>query len=132
LTVPVIDPIFEIDGEKYATYVPDFAGGLRTETSGVVTLEDGKYIIDFGNLEKGGDLWLFWQTSNKDLNDVAVLLTSGVEGNVWYEKDGNTITIYGKKAGEVSYRLSAPRVDYENWGNLAEDQNSEGIIVSNY
>jgi len=132
LTVKIIDPIFEIDGEKYATYVADFAGGLRTETSGVVKLENGKYVINFDNLEKGSDLWLFWQTSSKNLSDVAVLLTPSFEGKVWYEKNGNILTIYGGKTGEVSYRLSAPRIDHEEWGTLAEDQNLKGIIVSNY
>jgi len=124
--------IFEIDGEKFATYVADFAGGVRTETSGVVILEDGKYVIDFDNLEKKPDPWLFWQTSNKNLNDVAVLLTSSFEGRVWYEKDGNTLTIYGDKSDEVSYRLSAPRIDHEKWDNLADNQSLAGINVANY
>jgi len=128
LTVGTIDPIFEIDGEKFATYVADFAGGVRTETSGVVILEDGKYVIDFDNLEKKPDPWLFWQTSNKNLNDVAVLLTSSFEGRVWYEKDGNTLTIYGDKSDEVSYRLSAPRIDHEKWDNLADNQSLAGIF----
>ena len=41
LTIGTIDPIFEINGEKYATYVADFAGGVRMETSGIVKLENG-------------------------------------------------------------------------------------------
>ncbi|KPJ71830.1 hypothetical protein AMJ50_00785, partial [Parcubacteria bacterium DG_74_3] len=110
----------------------DFAGGVRTETSEIVILRDGKYVIDFDELEKGSDLWLFWQTSNKNLKDFVVLLTPSFEGRVWYEKNGNTITIYGDESGEVSYGLSAPRVDYEEWDNLAKDQSLGGIIVSNY
>jgi len=130
LTVGTIDPIFEIEGEKYATYVADFAGGVRMETSGILKLENGKQIIDFESLEKGNDLWLFWQTSNKKINDVAVLLTPGFEGRVWYEKQGNVLVIYGDKQGEVSYRLSAPRVDSEKWLNLIEDQSVSGIKIS--
>ena len=66
----------------------------------------------------------------KSLEDIAVLLTSSFEGKVWYEKQGNKLVISGDKSGEVSYRLSAPRVDYQNWDNLAEDQSLNGIKVT--
>jgi hypothetical protein len=95
-----------------------------------VKLENGKYVINFDKLEKGSDLWLFWQTSNKDLKDVAVLLSPGFEGKVWYEKEGNVLVIYKDGQGEVSYRLSAPRVDSEKWLNLIEDQSVSGIKIS--
>jgi len=130
------DPIFDIDGKKYATYMADFAGGTRVETSGTLQLTTDnskpKTVIDFDSLEKDSNLWLFWQTSNKNLDDVAILLTPGFEGKVWYEKNGNEIIIYGDRAGEVSYRLSAPRVDYQEWENLAKDQNLTGMKISDY
>ena len=133
IDVGTVDPIFKIDGKKYATYMADFAGGTRVETSGVVKLENQnskpKTVIDLENLEEGSDLWLFWQASNKDIEDLVVILTPGFEGKVWYEKSGNTVTIYGDQAGEVSYRLTLPRVDEQKWGNLAEDQSLEGIKV---
>jgi len=136
LDVGTIDPIFDIDGKKYATYMADFAGGTRTEASGTIQLTTNNLqpttVIDFDGLEEGSDLWLFWQTSSKNINDTALLLTPGFEGKVWYEKNGNKIIIYGERAGEVSYRLSAPRVDHQKWGNLAEDQNLTGIKVSDY
>lgn len=128
LTVQTIDPVFEIQGEKYATYVADFAGGTRMETSDTIEIEEN-YIIDFDSLEKGSDLWLFWQGSNKDLDDVVVLLTAGFNGNVWYEKIGNVLIISTDQPGSVSYRFSAPRVDYEKWPNFLEDQTIEGIKV---
>lgn len=131
LTVSTIDPIFDIGGKKYATYVSDFAGGTRTETAGVVRISS-RYEINFNNLEEGSDLWLFWQTSNKKMADLVVILTPGFEGKVWYEKKGNSLIIYGDKDGEVSYRLLAPRVDYQKWGNLAKDQSLEGIKVADY
>ena len=133
ITVGTIDPIFNIDGEKYATYMADYAGGVRIETSGVAQLNsEGKYTIDFDNLEKGSDLWLFWQASNKDLTAVSVLLTPSFEGKTWYKKDGNILIVYGDKQGEVSHRLTALRIDYQKWGNLAEDQTFEGIDISDY
>ena len=153
LDVGTVDPIFDIDGKKYATYMADFAGGTRIETSGVLKIENWKleiggtryqYTIDFDEVEAGSDLWLFWQASNKDINDIAVLLTPGFDGKVWYEKKGNAIIIQGDpevqasldygagRAGEVSYRLSAPRVDYENWKNLSADQGLAGIKITDY
>jgi hypothetical protein len=142
LDVGTVDPIFEIDGKKYATYMADFVGGTRSETSGILKLENvspnqsNQYqpavVINFDNLEVGSNLWLFWQTSNKNIKDVAVLLTPGFQGEVWYEKSENTIIIYGNGVGEVSYRLSAPRVDYQNWGNIVGDQSLMGIKVIDY
>ena len=133
ITANIIDPVFNIDGEKYATYMADYAGGLRVETSGIIHLDSrNQYVIDFDNLEKGSDLWLFWQTSSKNLDAVAVLLTPSFDGKTWYNKDGNILTIYGDEKGEISYRLSSPRVDYREWGNLAEDQSVKGINVADF
>jgi len=143
LDVGTVDPIFEINGKKYATYMADFAGGTRVETSGTIQLTTNnlqlttdnlqpKKVIDFDNLEEGSNLWLFWQASNKNINDVAVLLTPSFDGKAWYQKNGNTLTIYGEGTGEVSYRLSAPRVDYKKWSNLADNQSLVGINVSDY
>jgi hypothetical protein len=131
LDVGVVDPILTINGKNYATYLADFAGGTRIETSGTIEIENKKAEIDFENLKEGSDLWLFWQASNKNIKDLVVLLTPSFEGKVWYEKNGNKITIYGEKSGEVSYRFSAPRFDYQKWQNLAQDQNLPGLIVPN-
>jgi len=148
ITVGTVDPVFNIDGRKYATYVPDFAGGVRIETSGIIDLQSlakkqprftfcGRhliynYVIDFENLEQGSNLWLFWQTSNKNLKDLAVLLTPNFKGRAWYEKKDNSLIIYGEKKGEISYRFSAPRIDHKKWGNIAGDQSIFGIDVSKY
>ena len=74
-------------------------------------------VIDFRNLEKGSDLWLFWQASNKNVNDLVVILTPGFDGKAWYEKQDNKITIFSGQKGEVSYRLSLPRKDASEWPN---------------
>ncbi|MDD5541140.1 MAG: hypothetical protein PHG61_10665, partial [Candidatus Marinimicrobia bacterium] len=88
------------------------------------------YKIDFNNLEVGSDLWLFWQTIHQDLSKVVVLLTPSFNGRVWYEKTSSqvrpvkklgaqsSIIIYSDQPGEVSYRLTAPREDYDQWPNL--------------
>lgn len=120
LTVDTIDPVYEINGKKYATYVSDFAGGIRVETGGILKLSSS-YTIDFDNLEEGSDLWLFWQVSNKEMNDLVVILTPGFDGRVWYNKEENKLTIYANQPGEISYRLILPRKDYKDWGNIVEE-----------
>jgi len=123
LYVNTIDPVYTIDGVEYATYVSDFAGGVRTETSGVIKLDaENKHIIDFENLEKGSDSWLFWQSSNKNVGDLVVILTPGFDGRVWYQKQSGRVVIYGERRGEVSYRFTLPRHDYEDWSNLVSEQ----------
>lgn len=134
LTVNTIDPIHEIDGEEYATFVSFYAGGQKMETSGVLQLKaqtqnNYQYIIDFNNLDVASDLWLFWKTIHKDLDEISVILTPGFDGRVWYKKIGDSkIIIYSDQVAlssedlerdlEVSYILFAPRYDYKKWPNL--------------
>jgi hypothetical protein len=135
INVGTVDPIFEIGGEKYASYVSDYAGGTRIDTTGVLFLSDlqkgglFKTVVDFESLEKGSDLWLFWQASNKNMGDIAVILTPAFEGDVWYEKTGNTVEVYSTEQGEVSFRFSAPRFDNEKWENIVEDSSLTGLKV---
>jgi lipopolysaccharide export system protein LptC len=63
---------------------------------------------------------------------MALLLTPNFQGNVWYKKEGANLIVYGEQEGEVSYRLSAPRIDHKKWGNLSEDQNLAGIDVDKF
>ncbi|MDD4989822.1 MAG: hypothetical protein PHW31_00740 [Candidatus Pacebacteria bacterium] len=127
LYVTTIDPVYEIDGKKYATYVSDYAGGVRIETSGILQLSTANYqlptkTIDFNQLKKGSDLWLFWQASSKNINDLVVILTPSFDAKVWYEKQNNKLVIFGEKTGEVSYRLSMPRKDANDWPNIINDK----------
>ena len=39
------------------------------------------------------------------------------------------LVIYGSREGEVSFKLSAPRVDHQKWQNLTDDQTLEGIKI---
>ncbi|MBI1888420.1 MAG: hypothetical protein HYS15_00580 [Candidatus Spechtbacteria bacterium] len=95
-------------------------------------------MVDFDEQKVGSDLWLFWQTSNKNINDVVVLLTPSFDGKAWYEKNQNKNQIIIKasqdgpastrsprfgeagslgEAGEVSFRFTAPRKDAAQWPN---------------
>jgi hypothetical protein len=137
LTVGTVDPVYSINGTNYATYGAGMTG-VNEETAGTLTLApagygaDGTYAktIDFGAQATGSDLWLFAHatalTGNADasannLSSLVVMLTPSFDGRVWYKKNAaaGTLTIYGDQAGEVSYRLTAPRFDASKWGNTA-------------
>jgi len=125
------DPVYNINGVKYATYLPGMSGGVKEEVSGTVIL-NSNYVIDFKKQEIGSDLWLFYQVTDFGQNweKLQVILTPGFNGNVWYTKDptSKTLTIHGSQAGEVSYRMTANRYDWMKWGNLA-NTTSTGMIL---
>ncbi len=137
--VGTVDPIYTIGGKRYATYMAGMIG-VKEETTGQVVLDTEKhYVIDFKNLKEGSDLWLFAKTTNlkKNFDAMIVLLTPSFDGRVWYEKDARNLrlTIRGSSAGEVSYRLTAPRFDWQVWTNMSdaphEGFNLDKLIFSN-
>ncbi len=116
LNVGTIDPVFDISGIKYATYVSGMVG-QREEISGVLKFPNSKYpisnsqcleignwkleiggtayscVIDFNKQEIGSDLWLFRKITDfsanggkQDWSGLSVLLTPEFSGRVWYEK----------------------------------------------
>jgi hypothetical protein len=132
LDVSTIDPVYTIDGVKYATYGLSSVG-IKEEMSTTITLgtknEQGKYEhdINFSEVEKGSDLWLFYQvtTFGDGWKDLVANLTPGFDGTVHYVKDPatNTLRIIGDAPGEVSVRLVSARFDADSWPNLRPDQN---------
>jgi hypothetical protein len=138
LTVSTIDPLYIISGDKYATYVPSMTG-QKEEITGVVQLQSNEkgvmsYEIDFSKVERGSDLWLFWQVTDfgKDWENLVALLTPNFDGKVWYEKQPSEkkLVIYGQltTTPEVSYRLTAPRFDWRKWSNSSTDT-AEGFVI---
>ncbi len=125
------DPIYDISGTKYATFLPGMSGGVKEEVTGTVIL-NSNYTVDFKNLEVGSDLWLFYQTTDfgEQMENLQIMLTPAFNGNVWYEKNPseNKLKISGDQAGEVSYRFTANRFDWSNWSNRI-DTNSTGMIL---
>ena len=132
LTVGLIDPLFNIEGIKYATFLPGMPG-VKEETTGVIELTNGKYVIDFDELEQGSDLWIFYRVTDfgKNWDKLIVLLTAEGPGEVWYKKKlaENQLIIYSEAAISVSYRLTAPRFDWEKWPNIVENETATGIMV---
>ena len=132
LTVGTVDPLFDIQGNKYATFLPGMTG-VKEETTGVVQLTKREYIIDFDELEQGSDLWVFYHVTDfgENWNKLAVLLSAEGPGEVWYKKEptNNQLIIYGENANSVSYRLTAPRFDWKKWLNVVEDGTVTGLAV---
>ena len=132
LDVATIDPVYSIDGTKYATYGAAQVG-IKEEVSLKVALskwDERKkmyvYPIDFDTLEKGSDLWLFYQVTDfgKNWENLVVTLTPGFDGRVFYEEDiqKGVLSIYASEQGPVSVRLVANRFDFTKWKNLRPDQ----------
>ncbi len=119
LTVPTIDPQYEINGNIYGYYISDYAGSVRMNVTGKAELVDSIYIIDFDNLEEGSELWLFAQKTDlgEEMEKLIVLLTPEARKAIlWYEVVylENRLIIYGDKDTVFSYRLSAPRYDWQD------------------
>jgi len=146
LDVNTIDPLYTIDGVRYATYMASMTG-VKEETTGTVNVEclisndHCQATIDFDEVEEGSDLWLFWQVTDfgQDWGGLVALLTPNFNGRVWYEKNlsENKLTIFGapdtryeiqNTIYEISYRLTAPRFDHEKWPNTSQEE-VEGLII---
>lgn len=132
ITANTIDPVYSIGGINYATYMAGMTG-VKEETTGVVKLANGAYVMDFDEEAAGSDLWLFSKASNlkNNFDKLVVILTPSFDGKVWYEKDvaNNRLIFYGSSDSEVSYRLTAPRFDSAEWTNYNTDIGVKGLII---
>jgi len=143
ITVGTVDPVYTINGTKYATYLPGMTG-QKEETSGVIScqVKHGRceYKIDFSTAKEGSDLWLFYKISSfkNNFGKLTVLLTPSFDGQAWYEKDAaaNVLKIFAQPEDiadgwvEISYRLTAPRFDAAEWTNRAKDSDGHGFIIN--
>jgi hypothetical protein len=127
LTSGLLDPQYNIGGKIFATYVPSMTG-IKEETTGVIKISqksEGKdyYFaeINFNTLKEGSDLWLFSKVTNlrKNIDKLAVLLTPARNAKVWYQVDPENFKLYffADRETVISYRLTAPRFDFEKWEN---------------
>jgi hypothetical protein len=135
LDVPTIDPVYTIDGTKYATYGHSTIG-IHEEVLKTVDLSEqdpstGKYsyTIEFPTLDLGTDLWLFYNVTDfgDSWKNLVVSLTPSFDGTVFYKKlpGENKLVIMADQPGEVSMRLSANRFDYLKWPLLRPDQHDK-------
>ncbi|MEX2411609.1 MAG: hypothetical protein WD607_09635, partial [Candidatus Paceibacterota bacterium] len=79
IDVGTIDPLYQINGEQYATYAPSIVGGVKEEYVGKAEfkLENNSYSykINFSELEKGSDLWVWKQVVDYSDENVEVIAT---------------------------------------------------------
>lgn len=138
LDVSTIDPVYTIDGVKYATYGHSTIG-IKEETVATFDLAErnektGYYEkrIEFATLEEGSDLWLFYQVTDfgDDWKSLVVTLTPSFDGRVFYKKlpGENALLMSSTEAGEVSARLIADRYDSAKWPNLRPDQDDKEYL----
>jgi len=135
LDVGTIDPVYTIDGTKYATYGHSTIG-IHEEI--VFKVKPTRwnperkmydFVVDFDSLPIGSDLWLFYQVTDfgKSWENLVVSLTQAFDGRVFYEQDvkGKRLHVFSEKIGLVSVRLIARRYDATKWPNLRPDQDSD-------
>jgi len=133
------DPPYTIDGKNYATYVTSMTG-IKEETTGVIqtsTYVPGigyKAEVNFGTVPVGSDLWLFSRTTDLKVNadKLVVLLSPSSATRAWYHFDpaALTLTFYTSRPTTVSYRLTAPRYDWQSWANTRSDEDREGLLLN--
>jgi hypothetical protein len=138
IDVGTVDPVYNIDGTKYATYLPGMTG-VKEETTNTTLANEYvpgagyRSVIDFKDLTPASDLWLFSQATNiKDhFGQMVVLLSPRDNARTWYQVDEKnyTLAIYSSKPTEISYRLSAPRFDANQWSNFNDNPNSTGFEI---
>lgn len=138
LDAGTIDPPYTINGNKYSTYMPSMTG-VKEETTGLVTVDQEvegigyRHVIDFTNLEEGSDLWLFSKITDlkNNIDKMVVLLSPSKQSKTWYHVDQNNLilSIYSSKPTTVSYRLTAPRFDWEKWTNRSVGS-ATGFIIN--
>ena len=139
INVGTVDPVYEINGEKFATYMAGMIG-VKEEVAGVFALSCKDNFcskrIEFASEPKGSDLWLFGKTTDirKHLPQASVMLTPSFDGRVSYEKGEGVLTIKAttfqpRDTVEVSYRITAPRFDADQWKNTTDDD-ARGFIIN--
>jgi hypothetical protein len=112
IDVGTIDPLYEIEGGKYATYASSIAGGVKEEYVGRgkltasisnqcnensmkianCKLQNFEYVIDFSKVERGSDLWVWRKTVDFSKDNVEVMATAyNIPIPVAYRIEGNSI-----------------------------------------
>ena len=138
IDVGTVDPVYNIGGTKYATYMAGMVG-VKEETAGGVKTQEYvpgvgyRHLIDFKTQAKGSDLWLFAKAANlqENLGKMIVLLTPAINTKTWYSLDAQnqTLSIYSLKPTSISYRFTAPRFDYALWTNYNYNPGAEGFYI---
>jgi len=136
ITVAAIDPLYQINGQKYATYGSSIAGGVNEEYVGRGQLQktDGAsrstFVLNFDNVATGNDLWV-WRNAVDFSSDNVEVLATPINNpiSIAYNIEGNKIIFTGTGDAEFSYRLIGKRYDWRDWPTYAKNQNETPSIV---
>ncbi|MEK9169772.1 MAG: hypothetical protein AAB788_03435, partial [Patescibacteria group bacterium] len=140
LDAGTIDPPYTINGKNYATFLPSMTG-VKEETTGIITLNSKnpsinayESIIDFSGQPEASDLWLFAKVTDlkKHIDQMTVLLTPSENTRSWYKVDKENVRlyVYSSRPTNISYRLTAPRFDSEQWSNRRADDARTGFVIN--
>ncbi len=140
IDVGTVDPPYTINGKKYSTFLSGIIG-VKEEVAGQVDTNQYvaglgyRHVIDFNNLPEGSDLWLFSKATNikENIDKLVALLTPENPTKVWYDidRDNKRIVIYSARPTRISYRLTGPRFDYQDWSNIRPDDQPGGFSITN-
>lgn len=94
-----------------------------------------QYVIDFNEVKRGSDLWVWRKTVDFSRDNVEVLATPiGTPISIAYSVENNKIVFNAKNEGKIandvefSYRLVGKRIDWRDWPTYAEDQSEKASI----
>lgn len=139
IDVGTVDPPYTINGKKFATFLSGIIG-VKEEVVGQATTNEYvsgvgyRYLVDFNSLPEGSDLWLFSKATDikTNINKLVALLTPSDPTRVWYEvdKENKRLAIYSARPTTISYRLTGPRFDHENWSNTRSQDSVAGFVLN--
>jgi len=135
LSVVIIDPLYDIGGVKYSSYAPSMVGGIKEEYVGRGNIKDCgsefcSWVLDFSQVSKGSDLWVWRQIIDFRPETIEVLMTAyGQPALLSYEIGDNQIKFYSDRPTQFSYRLVGSRFDWRRWPTLAPDQSESTSLI---
>ena len=133
MTASTYDPLYEINNNKYATFLPAMPG-VREEYvgRGKLVKQNGKYqmVVDFSKVEKESDIWLWYQIIDFSSENVEVLMTPIAKpANLYFEIKNKKIIFKGNSDVEFSYRLTGRRFDWKKWPTKTADESAPGMRI---
>ena len=135
ITVGTIDPLYEIKGRKYSTFVASVVDGVKEEITGraKINLKKGneyQLVINFNTIEKDSPLWVWRQVIDFSPDAVEASITPyGGFANVYFYIKDNTLIFRSDRPTEISYRLIGKRFDWRNWPLVANDQGEKASFI---
>ena len=135
LSVVIIDPLYDIGGVKYSSYAPSIVGGIKEEYVGRGNIKNCgsefcSWILDFSQVSKGSDLWVWRQIIDFRPETIEVIMTAyGQPALLSYEIGDNQIKFHSDRPTQFSYRLVGSRFDWRRWPTLAPDQSESTSLI---